>query len=73
MIWIFLTLLISAIDLYVGFKINHKFIRGARIFDPEDLDDVSFIVGMSITPIVNVFMLIRILILSITNIYFKQL
>lgn len=72
MIWIFLTLLISAIDLYAGYKINPKLDRGFRVFDPDEQDEVLFVVTLSLIPALNVIMLLRIIILSIANIYLNN-
>lgn len=72
MIWILLTLLISAINLYVGYKINPKLDRGFRIFNPNDNNDVLFVVSISLIPGLNVIMLLRIIILSIANIYLNN-
>lgn len=69
MVWILLTLIISAVDLYIGFKVNPKLKRGFRIFNPNDSDDVLFVVSLSLIPFSNICMLLRILILSIANIY----
>lgn len=72
MIWILLTLLISAIDLYVGYKVNPKLNVGFRIFNPKDKEDVVVAVSFSLIPILNILMLIRIISLIISNIYFNN-
>lgn len=72
MIWILLTLLISAINLYVGHKVNPKLNVGFRIFNPKDKEDVIFAVSFSLIPILNILMLIRIISLIISNIYFNN-
>lgn len=72
MIWIFLTLLISAINLYAGYKINPRLNEGFRVFNPNDNNDVLFAVTLSFIPALNVIMLLRIIILGITNIYLNN-
>lgn len=72
MIWIFLTLLISAIDLYAGHKINPKLDRGLRIFNPNDTEAVLGVIILSLIPVLNIIMLIRIILLSLTNLYLNN-
>lgn len=72
MIWIFLTLLISVIDLYVGYKINPSLDKGFRVFDPDDSDEIVFVVTFSLIPVLNVILLLRIIILGIANIYLNN-
>lgn len=72
MIWILLTLIISVINLYVGYKINPKLDRCFKIFNPDDNDSVLFVVSISLIPGLNVIMLFRMIILSIANIYLNN-
>lgn len=72
MIWVFLTLLISIIDLYVGYKINSRLDEGFRVFNPYDSNEVLFVVTLSLIPALNIMMLLRIIILGIANIYLNS-
>lgn len=72
MIWILLTLLISIVDLYISYKINPKLKKGYKVFNPNESDDVIGAITLSIVPILNVVMLLRIIILVIANIYLKN-
>lgn len=72
MIWTFLTLLISAINLYAGYKINPKLNKGLRIFNPNDTEAVLGVIVLSLIPVLNIIMLIRISLLSLTNLYLNN-
>lgn len=72
MIWILLTLLISAINLYAGYKINPKLDKGLRIFNPNDTDSVLGVIILSLIPVLNIIMLIRMILLSFTNLYLNN-
>lgn len=69
MIWILLTLIISILTLYAGYKVNSKLPLGLRVYNPVVIDHTMTIIIFSCIPVVNIIMLFRIIILSITTIY----
>lgn len=72
MIWIFLTILISTLNLLLSVVLNPKLKDGFKILG-SDTEMVVLVITLSIIPGVNIFTFIRIIILTIGSYIYSYL